>query len=86
MDCTATSTSHINLGTGLYLPALYQMYYLPVNLVVFRGTQVSETRLSLRCQVRHRSKQPLTHEKLKLCAPCLCAAQDGCRMGLLLLD
>ena len=22
----------------------------------------------------------------KLCAPCLCAAQDGCRMGLLLLD
>ena len=42
MDCTATSTSHINLGTGLYLPALYQMYYLPVNLVVFRGTQVSK--------------------------------------------
>ena len=61
MDCTATSTSHINLGTGLYLPALYQMYYLPVNLVVFRGTQVSETRLSLRCQVRHRSEQPLTY-------------------------
>ena len=22
----------------------------------------------------------------KLCVPCLCAAQDGCRMGLLLLD
>ena len=61
MDCTATSTSHINLGTGLYLPALYQMYYLPVNLVVFRGTQVLESWLSLRCQVRHRSQQPLTH-------------------------
>ena len=56
MDCTATSTSHINLGTGLYLPALYQMYYLPVNLVVFRGTQVSETRLSCKFVIAQSSR------------------------------